>query len=137
MKQATALIFRLLCLSWFLYQVWIISVDYLQMETFSQTKFARMEDFPVPLICVTTKDFNYDGFNSSLNITHDDYADGKWNFDGYSVQEIWDFLSPDIAELMSGIKIENKTTKDADKYRLVEISLSNLNKSGFEILGRV
>ena len=137
MKQATALIFRLLCLSWFLYQVWIISVDYLQMETFSQTKFVRMEDFPVPLICVTTKDFNYDGFNNSLNITHDDYADGKWNFDGYSVQEIWDFLSPDIEDLMNGVKIENKTTNHSDKYAKVKISSSNLNKSGVNILGRV
>ena len=137
MKQATTLIFRLLCLVLFLYQAWIISANYLQMETFSQTRFVRMEDFPVPFICVTTKDFNYDGFNSSLNITHDDYADGKWNFDGYSVKEIWDFLTPDIKDLMSGIKIENKTTKYADKYRLVKIPLSNLNKSGFEILGRV
>ena len=42
------------------------------METFSKTKFARREDFPVPLICVTTKDFDYEGFNSSLKITHDD-----------------------------------------------------------------
>ena len=107
------------------------------METFSQTKFARMEDFPVPLICVTTKDFEYDGFNNSFNITHDEYADGKWNFDGYSVREIWDFLSPDIKDLMSDIKIENKTNKHSDKYAKIRISSSNLNKSGVNILGGV
>ena len=137
MKQATTLIFRLSCLFLFLYQVWIISVDYSQMETFSQTKFVRMEDFPVPLICVTTKDFNYDGFNNSLNLTHEDYAGGKWHFEGYSIKEIWDFLTPDIKDLMSGIKIENKATKYADKFGTVKISSSNLTKYGFDILGRV
>lgn len=107
------------------------------METFSQTRFVRREDYPVPLICVTTKDFSYDGFNNSLNITHDDYENGKWNFDGHSVKEIWDFLSPDIEDLMSDVKIENKTTKYTDKYAKVEISSSNLNKSGVNIIGRV
>ena len=135
--QATALIFRLFCLLLFLYQAWIISESYLQKETFSQTRFLNSGDYPVPLICVTTKDFIYDGFNKSLNITHDDYAGGKWNFDGYSVREIWDFLSPDIEDLMSGVKIENKTTKYTDKYEKVRISSSNLNKSGVNIIGRV
>ena len=107
------------------------------METFSQTRFARREDYPVPLICVTSKDFNYDGFNNSLNITHDDYAGGKWHFEGYSVKEIWDFLSPDIEDLISGIKMENKTTKRSDKYTKVKISSSDLNKSGVDIIGRV
>ena len=137
MKQATALIFRLFCLFLFLYQAWIISESYLQMETFSQTRFVGREEYPVPLICVSTKDFNYDGFNNSLNITHDDYADGKWNVDGYSVKEVWDFLSPDIEDLISGIKIENNTNKHSDKYAKVKISSSNLNKFGVDILGRV
>ena len=135
--QAIALIFRMSCLLLFLYQAWTISEGYLQMETYSQTRFVRREDYPVPLICVTTKDFIYDGFNNSLNITHDDYADGKWNFDGHSVKEIWDFLSPDIEDLMSGVKIENKTTKNTDKYAKVKISSSDLNKSGVNIIGRV
>lgn len=107
------------------------------METFSQTRFVRKEDYPVPLICVTTKDFLYDGFNNSLNISHDDYASGKWNFEGYSVREVWDFLSPDIEDLMRGMKVENTTTKYSDKFEKVRISTANLNKSGINIIGKL
>ena len=135
--QATALIFRLLCLLLFLCEAWKISNSYLQMETFSQTRFVRKEDYPVPLICVTTKDFLYDGFNNSLNISHDDYASGKWNFEGYSVREVWDFLSPDLEDLMRGMKVENTTTKYSDKFEKVRISTANLNKSGINIIGKL
>ena len=137
--QATSLmIFRFMCLLLFLYQAWIISESYLQMEKFSQTRFVRKEEYPVPLICVTTKDFAYDGFNNSLNITHDDYVDGgKWHFEGYSVKEIWDFLTPDLDDLMSGVKLENNTTKYSDKYEKLKISVSKLKNFGINIIGRI
>ena len=133
--QGAALIFRMFCLVLFLSEAWKISKSYLQMETYSQTRFERKEDYPLPLICVTTKDFIYDAFNNSLNITHDDYTGGKWNFEGYSVREIWDFLSPDMEDLIKGVKIENTTSKNSDKYAKVRISTTNLNQSGINILG--
>ena len=127
-----------MCLLLFLYQTWIISDSYLQMETFSQTRFVRKEEYPVPLICVTTKDFAYDGFNNSLNITHDDYVDkGKWHFEGYSVKDIWDFLTPDLEDLISGIKLENTTTNNSDKYEKIKMSVSNLKNFGINIIGQL
>lgn len=135
--QAIALIFRISCLLLFLSEAWKISKSYLQMETYSQTRFVRKEDYPLPLICVTTKDFIYDGFNNSLNITHDEYTKGKWNFEGYSVREIWDFLSPDMEDLVRGVKIENTTSKYSDKYAKIRVSTTNLNKTGIDILGKL
>ena len=135
--QAASLIFRIFCLVLFLSEAYKISKSYLQMETYSQTRFVRKEDYPLPLICVTTKDFIYEGFNNSLNITHDDYTGGKWNIEGYSVREIWDFLSPDMEDLIRGVKIENTTSKYSDKFAKVRISTKNLNKSGINILGRL
>ena len=128
-----AYIFRFSCLIIFLYQAWISFDGFLEKRTFNIQKFVRQESFPLPSICITTEGFQYDSFNNSFDVTNDDYVDGKWQVNGLTEKELWDFLSPKLSNLIKEVKIQKTLRNDSEKYSTVKISVDDLPGLGVQI----
>ena len=127
-------VFRLSCLVIFLYQAWISFEDYEEKRTFSNSRFTRQENTQLPQVCITAKAFEYDSFKNLLNITHDEYEDGKWKADGFSEKETWEFLSPNLTNLVEKFYVYKTLQNDSDKYSKVKVSVDK-NLDGYEKYG--
>ena len=128
-----AYLFRFSCLFIFSYQAWISFQDFLEKRTFTNSKFTKQEGSPLPLVCITTEGFDYYSFNNSLNVTNDEYVDGKWKVNNLSERELWDFLSPNLSDLITKIYFYKTLRNDSEKYSKVKIPVENLPGLGVEI----
>ena len=128
MKKLTLLLFsfRLSCLVIFIYQAWISFDDYSEKRTLSDIGFIKPDRFPLPSICITTKQFSHVSFNS---ITFGEYKDGKWKASGLSERELWESVSPKLPNLIEKIKFSKKIENDTENAEQIKISVEDLNNS--------
>ena len=126
-------IFRLSCLLIFIYQTWYLFEVYSRKRTLSDIGFIKQDRYPLPSICITSKQFSYDSFNNTFNVTNDEYAKGKWKVYGLSEKELWDFLSPTLPNLIRKIEVYKILEYDSEKYSKVKISVKNLPGFGVDI----
>ena len=126
-------IFRLSCLLIFIYQTWYLFEVYSRKRTLSDIGFIKQDIYPLPSICITSKQFSYDSFNNTFNVTNDEYAKGKWKVYGLSEKELWDFLSPTLPNLIRKIEVYKILEYDSEKYSKVKISVKNLPGFGVDI----
>ena len=135
MKKLTLLLFsfRLSCLVTFIYQACNSFDDYSQKRTLSDIGFIKQDIFPLPSICISTKKFSHVSFNSTFNVTHDEYKKGKWKDGGLSEKELWESLSPKLSELIEKIEVQKKIENDGERNAKVVSSVEKLRSSGVEI----
>ena len=131
--SSSLIFFRLFCLGIFTYQALQLFEDYSEKKTLADIRFIKQDKYPLPLICITTKQFSYDSFNNTFNITYDDIKKGKWKVDGLSEKELWDFLSPTLSDLITKIVVYKTLEIDSEKYSKVKISVENLPGFGVDI----
>ena len=125
--------FRLSCLGVFLYQAWNLIEEYSKQNTITDVGFTKLDRFPFPNICVTTKIFSSDFSNKTLNITADKYLKGEWKVDGMSERETWDFLSPNLTDLIEKIEVDKMLKNIGGKYIKVSSNVENLSSIGVDI----
>ena len=135
MKKLTLLLFsfRLSCLVTFIYQAWNSFDDYSEKRTLSDIGFIKQDRFPLPSICITTKKFSHVSFNSTFNVTHDEYKKGKWKAGGLSEKELWEALSPKLPQLIEKIELQKKIEIDGERKAKIVSSVENLSSSGVDI----
>ena len=120
-KKIFFLLFRILCLIVFVNQVVVIMKEYKSQKPVTSVRNEKQEDFPLPIFCISTDEFNYEDFNTTANITFDEYSRGKWRTNNMSEEELFDFLSPSLSNLVGKIKIANNTDPVDDSYETFEI----------------
>ena len=120
-KKIFFLLFRILCLIVFVNQVVVIMKEYKSQKPVTSVRNEKQEDFPLPIFCISTDEFNYKDFNTTTNITFDEYSRGKWRTNNMSEEELFDFLSPSLSNLVGKIKIANNTDPVGDSYETFKI----------------
>ena len=93
-------IFRLACLAFFLLEVFLCLTSYLFNNVSTKTLHKRQEDKIWPEICVTAYDFSYAEFNTSLNISFEEYKNGRWKIDGMNEEDLFNELAPKLSDLI-------------------------------------
>ena len=88
---------------------------------------SHIEDNPSPELCLTAYEFNYDSFNTSMNVSYDDWKDGNWLMPGYTEEELFDILAPDLDQLVNKIKIARVLQLDSDQYDKISASPEGKN----------
>ena len=124
MKKIYFVLFRISCFTLFVYQVFVIINEYQNQEPITRQRNERQEDYPKPLFCFSTNEFNYENFNTTLNITFDEYTRGiKWRTDDMSEEELFYFLTPRLSDLISKIKIAKNTDPVGDSYETIKFPI--------------
>ena len=122
MKKIFFLLFRIICLILFVNQVVVIMKEYKNHKPVTSVRNEKQEGYPLPLFCISTDEFNYEDFNTTANITFDEYSRGKWRTtNNMSEEELFDFLSPSLSNLVGKIKIANNTDPVGDSYETFKI----------------
>ena len=117
-------LFRISCLILFVNEVVVILNEYKSQKPISSVRNEKQEDHPKPLFCISTDEFNYENFNTSTNITFDEYSRGiKWRTDDMSEEELFNFLTPSLSNLIGKIKIAKNTDPLGDSYETFKIKV--------------
>ena len=130
-------IFRLSCIIFFLYlAVNVCFRNFINQEKITKTIKVNQQDYQRPLICITALEFNYAEFNSSLNITFDEYKEGRWKIGDLTEEESFRAVAPKLSHLIKSIEVSNTSGVIGDAYELIKTSVDDesLNKSGIEII---
>ena len=114
-------LFRILCCILFTYQAGFCIYEYVYQDVASKTTFENQELHPRPLVCVTSDKFEYENFNRSANISHDEYIKGRWRTEDLSEEDLFDFLAPDIFDLIKSMTIGKFLQKNGDNYTEEEV----------------
>ena len=133
--NATAYLFRFSCLVIFIYQAWISFEDFFEKRTFSNSRFSKQENVSLPQVCISTGGLEYDSFNNSLNISMDEYEDGKWKVAGYSEKEIWNFISPRLTDLINDLYVYKTLLNNSEKYSKIKIPMTGKNVDDLRAYG--
>ena len=129
-------LFRLLCSFLFIYQAGFCICEYTYQEVASQTHFENQEDYPRPMICLTTDKFMFKDFNDSMNISHKEYIKGKWKVGNVTEEDLYHFLTPKISDLVTKIEIGNLSKPAGDEYEKVILKVNegaNFAEEGIQI----
>ena len=130
-----AYLFRFSCLVIFIYQAWISFEDFFEKRTFSNSRFSEQENVSLPQVCISTNGLEYDSFNNSLNISMDEYKDGKWKITGYSEKEIWNFISPRLSDLINRLNVYKTLQNNSEKYSKIKIPIMGKNIDALRAYG--
>ena len=137
-KKIFFLLFRISCLILFVNEVVVILSEYQDQKPVTNVRNEKQEDYPKPLFCFSTDGFDYENFNTTTNITFYEYARGiKWRTDDMSEEELFDFLTPNLSDLISKIKIAKNTDPVGDSYKPITIPIQgdpNNEVKGFHIV---
>ena len=137
MRKLFVRIFRVFCWFLFLFEAWHCVEVYMQKRTVSNTYIGKQELHPKPHLCITTDRFNYDSFNNSLNISHEEYVKGRWRKNDLTAEQLWSFLTPDLHDLISKISVQKTLAAESEQYSTIHIPISdqtNLTANGLEIV---
>ena len=137
MRKLLVRIFRVFCWFLFLFEAWHCLEVYTQKRTVSNTYIGKQELHPKPHLCITTDRFNYDSFNNSINISHEEYIKGRWRKNGLTAEQLWSFLTPDLHDLISKISVQKTLAAESEQYNTIHIPISdktNFTANGLEIV---
>ena len=71
-------------------------------------------------------------FNNSANVTYKEYTEsGKWEVEDSSPEELFNFLAPDLFELIDGVEVGKLTQTIGNNYTKVKLS----TKDNFSEMG--
>ena len=59
--------------------------------------------------------FNYNT-SQSLALTHADYINGKWKYQNFSEEDLYEIVSPQIFNIVKRVEIRNLTSPLSDAY---------------------
>ena len=127
-KKYSLYLFRILCCLLFTYQAGFCIYEYVNQDVASKTTFENQELHPRPLVCVTADRFEYQNFNNSANISHDEYKDGRWRTENLSEEELFNFLAPDIFDLINNMEIGKFLQKNGDNYTKIKFPVDRIRK---------
>ena len=104
----------LTCLSLFSYELVKALFTYYEEEVVTKTSQEKQEDYPRPMICISSKYLMRMNETRRLfgeNFTHADYQNGKWIPEGSDLTEeaVWGKLSPNLSDLVDKLLIQNTT----------------------------
>ena len=85
--------------------------------------FDIFTEYPRPLICISAREFRHDNFNNTANITFKEYKKGKWQVDDSSPEELFDFLAPNLHDLIDGLDIGKLFQSIGNKYSKVHVPI--------------
>ena len=128
--------FRILCVTLFLYQSFILWNEFSLKSTVSKTSKESHQNVQFPHFCLTTSLFNDHNFNKSLNFTHDDYVSGRWRTEDMNEEELFEFLAMELHELIDEIKIRKTVNSLGDYYKPISIPVTketNFEEHGLKI----
>ena len=137
MRKLLVRIFRVFCWFLFLFEAWHCVEVYTQKRTVSNTYIAKQELHPKPHLCITTDRFNYDSFNNSLNISHEQYIKGRWRENELTAEQLWSFVTPELHDLISKISVQKTLAAESEQYSTIHIPISdqtNFSANGLEIV---
>ena len=137
MRKLFVRIFRVFCWFLFLFEAWHCVEVYMQKRTVSNTYIGKQELHPKPHLCITTDRFNYDSFNNSLNVSHEEYVKGRWRKNDLTAEQLWSFLTPDLHDLISKISVQKTLAAESEQYSTIHIPISdqtNFTANGLEIV---
>ena len=130
-------IFRIGCIIFFCYiAIYVCFLSFINQEKITTTSKQKQQDYQRPLVCVTALQFNYAKFNSSLNITFEEYRDGRWTVGDLTEEETFNALAPKLSDLVKGIQVCNTSGVVGDSYEIVKSSVAkeDLDKHGIDII---
>ena len=130
-------IFRIACILFFCYvAIYVCFWNFINQEIITTTSKQKQQKYPRPLVCVTALEFNYAEFNSSLDITFDQYKDGKWKVGNMTEEETFSALAPNISNLLKSIQVCNTSGDIGDSYQIITTSVDkeSLDKNGIDII---
>ena len=137
MRKLFVRIFRVFCWFLFLFEAWHCVEVYMQKRTVSNTYIGKQELHPKPHLCITTDRFNYDSFNNSLNVSHEEYVKGRWRKNNLTAEQLWSFVTPELHDLISKISVQKTLAAESEQYTSVHIPISdktNFTANGLEIV---
>ena len=137
MRKLLVRIFRVFCWFLFLFEAWHCVEVYTQKRTVSNTYIGKQELHPKPHLCITTDRFNYDSFNNSINISHEEYIKGRWRKNDLTAEQLWSFLTPELHDLISKISVQKTLAAESEQYNTIHIPISdktNFTANGLEIV---
>ena len=130
-------IFRIGCILFFCYiAIYVCFLSFINQEIITSTSKQKQQDYQRPLVCVTALQFNYAKFNSSYNITFEQYRDGRWKVGNLTEEETFSALAPKLSDLVKSIQVCNTSGVVGDSYEIVTTSVDreNLSKNGIDII---
>ena len=80
-------------------------------------------EFPRPLVCVAARAFSHDNFNNTANITFKEYKKGKWEVNNSSPEELFDFLAPNLYDLIDGLDIGKLLQSIGNNYTKIHVPI--------------
>ena len=76
--------------------------------------------------------FSYDT-SKSLALTHTDYVNGKWRYENFSEEDLYETVSPQIFSLVKRVEIRNLSSPLSDAYDEVTYDIGK--DSAYESFG--
>ena len=130
--------FRLLCLVLFLNQAYKCLQEYNHQEANTKEYHAKQESYLRPHICLGVPNFEFksDKLDKSDYIK---YVEGHWNFYNTSEEDFFNFISPQIEDLLKYIRIyyvkNNKEEKLKFKTKIEwENNFDIIRKDSYDML---
>ena len=132
-------IFRIACIIFFCYIAFFVCfLSFVNQEIITTTSKQKQQDYQRPLICITALEFNYAQFNSSgnINITFDQYKEGKWKVGSLTEEETFCAVAPKLSHLLKSIQVCNTSGDIGDSYEIVTTAVDkeSLDKHGIDII---
>ena len=94
-------LFKFLCITLFICQAWSCLDAYIHQEPVTRSVMIRQEEKPLPLICIGAR-FGY--YENNLNITAEEYENGRWKAENMTETETFDILSPKLYDLIDTLE---------------------------------
>ena len=126
-NKILSLLFRIFCVILFTVQVLNIMNEYGNQKPATIHSNERQEAYPRPLFCFSVNEFDNENFNTSANITFNEYTSGNWKTDDMTEEELFNFLTPKVSSLIKKIRIKKNTDPTGDSYESIDITIPEYN----------
>ena len=86
---------------------------------------------------MTASKFDYANFNTSLNITYDEYEAGKWRMHSLNEEQLFDAVIPKLSDLVEKIRVDRIIEEIGDSYDSVKIDVNDatvLSDYGIDVI---